>query len=764
MPSEDFLTSLKTLIRSRDCRGIISMFFTGEPPRLKEGFFREDAYWDFKAGCPSLRRENELAWAEIAALVLAFHNADGGVVFFGIDDKSYSFCGTGTPLDARQFNSKIRRYVGDTFWVSFNREFLQPNGLYLGVAVVPPHGVTLKRLQAPAPLKEGKPYFDAGDLPVRIGDETRIFHGPDAVSYLSQKKFPVSGSLFLVDEPGYRIIRPDYDDFINRPRLCHQVMFGLGDDRTYVTSLTGIGGAGKTALACWGVLEAYNARMFEFIVSLSAKDRELSPTGIRPIVPTLTSFSSLLDEILDVTGFSELKSSSDADKETEVRSLIRGERCLLFIDNLETIDDSRILQFLDTLPKPVKAIITSRRARVRHAAYPVDVGVFELPEAVKFLDLQAERRGKAFLLDLPSDRKKALAQASSLLPLVIEWFVGQVKDLNETATFESALTGSTKTGEELLEFCFRRINDQLSPPAKRVLRVMSIFEKPEPLEPIASGAQLPSQFADDALEELRECALVEATHDPRVNSLTYSMLPLTRKFAYSELVRDSKEEAEIRKHLTRYFDAVDIADANQRRLVSEIRLGMRDPETEQLSLAMALRTAGKYEEAERHFTEAVRKNPRSWRAYREAAEYYRHPPISNMREALQLYERAYTWAPKKGKDRALILREYGILLRDSGLPGSLQRARDMLEEALKEFAGKDDSVCRHALGDVYMKLSVRRKAVEVLEPLLNHPYPTQRRKTYPLLEQLYAALGEKVKLVELRDRIKRDAGEAPEEV
>ncbi len=90
----------------------------------------------------------------------------------------------------------------------------------------------------------------------------------------------------------------------------------------------------------------------------------------------------------------------------------------------------------------------------------------------------------------------------------------------------------------------------------------------------------------------------------------------------------------------------------------------------------------------------------------------------------------------------------------------MQRARELLEEALREFSGKDDSVCRHVLGDVYMKLGILRKAIEVLEPLLDHPYPTQRQKTYPLLEQLYERLGERMKLVQLRDRVRRDRGGA----
>lgn len=115
MRREDLGQMLERLIRARDSAGLVDLFFSGNPPKLRAGFNREDQHWDFKAGCPSTRKEHDLAWAEIAALVLAFHNAAGGVIFFGIENANYSFCGTVTPIDSAQFNSKIRRYVGDTF-------------------------------------------------------------------------------------------------------------------------------------------------------------------------------------------------------------------------------------------------------------------------------------------------------------------------------------------------------------------------------------------------------------------------------------------------------------------------------------------------------------------------------------------------------------------------------------------------------------------------------------------------------------------------
>src|SRR5438876_624176 len=101
--------SLKELVRNRDVKGILRTFFAGEPPTLQTGFNREDQLWDFKEVCPALGKGNEVEWAKISADVLAFHNQEGGVIFFGIRDSDYRFVGTGIPLDTKLFNDKIRK-------------------------------------------------------------------------------------------------------------------------------------------------------------------------------------------------------------------------------------------------------------------------------------------------------------------------------------------------------------------------------------------------------------------------------------------------------------------------------------------------------------------------------------------------------------------------------------------------------------------------------------------------------------------------------
>ena len=148
-------------------------------------------------------------------------------------------------------------------------------------------------------------------------------------------------SQYIINEPGFRVLRPDYREFTHRKELCSTIDDALKSDRTFVTSLTGIGGVGKTALACWAALRAHDSKKFDYIVSLTAKDRALTSTGIVPLAPTLSSLSDLLAEISDVTGFSELSQIDDLSERIKaVKSSILSQfRGLLFVDNLETVDD-----------------------------------------------------------------------------------------------------------------------------------------------------------------------------------------------------------------------------------------------------------------------------------------------------------------------------------------------------------------------------------------------------------------------------------------
>ena len=101
--------------------------------------------------------------------------------------------------------------------------------------------------------------------------------------YKNEKLSENNNKIFIIDEPMFKILNPEWKNFVHRNRYCDEIMRGINDKRTSIVSITGIGGIGKTALATWAVLQAYEKKIFKFIVSVTAKDRELAQHGINAI-------------------------------------------------------------------------------------------------------------------------------------------------------------------------------------------------------------------------------------------------------------------------------------------------------------------------------------------------------------------------------------------------------------------------------------------------------------------------------------------------
>lgn len=750
------MEQLRQAIKNRDMPAalarIIERSENGQPV-VRAGFRHEHPLWDFKQGLPAQRVDTTAAWARVAADVLAFHNAEGGVLLYGITDRDYDFVGTRDSCDAKRFNDKIRRWVGDTIWVEFSREYVQADQRFLGVALIPPRGLTPLRTKADAPqTASGDILFHAGDLCIREGDETRILTGAAASSYLASKRLPSPDAKFAVREPNARILRPDWEEFVTRQEVCASLLKGLGDDRTYVTTVSGIGGIGKTAAACWAVLQAYEKQMFEYFVSVSAKDRELTESGMRPVDPTLTSFEDLLNQILEVLGITDAKTESPEKREAIVRDYLPLASTLIFVDNLETVTDARVVRFLETLPKPAKAITTSRTSPIRTAAFPIVVGPLTVPEATRFWDYHAGRRGKTALLSASPAEKERYVAACSRVPLAIEWLVGHSRDLEVAGRIATAMEGSGKRDAELLEFCFRRVHEALKPASRDVLGALSLHEDPQRLEALSIACGQALDTVDDCLGDLEACSLVERTWDERLHDFVFRCLPITRRFAYRDLQARAGREVEMRAALSAWYEGRDIGDASRRKMISEMRRGLADPEAILVDAAITFRKEGRTAEAESYFQKALDRNPRSWRAHREYAELLRD--LRSYGEALKHYELAGTHAPKRGPDRALVFREWGMELRRSAKADAHEQAVAKFLIALRETP--NDTFLHHALANSYVQLGFFAKARPWLEVLVKSTDAETRARSYGLLERCYVALSETIQLAELRQRMEAD--------
>ncbi len=750
---------IERAIRQRDIDSIVALIFDSEGPRVRPGFSTETELWDFKSGCPRPGKEpDDLAgWSNLAVDVLAFHNKRGGLIVFGIRDHDLKFCGVKHRLDSKAFNDQLRKFLSDRIWVEFYRLFIQPDQAYLGIAVVSPRGPALERFRSDAPAQTG-PRFRRGESAIREGDSSRILQQDAADALTRQIAVPFLNQTYTVNEPYFRILSPEYTQFVERPAPCREIETALKDPRSAVAALVGIGGTGKTALATWATIRAYERKDYAFIASITAKDRELTSTGIRALEPSLTSFEALLDAILDVLGFPEIKNEPPASKEQEVRALLEKSNGLLFVDNLETVDDARIIQFLDTLPVGVRALTTSRRSSVRVSVYPVSLGALTDEELIAYIGSLASSPGLNYAAELSSAERIRIGHACDGLPLAVRWSLVRSKSAAEALATSEAITATNRKGEELLEFCFRRVFDAMIGPEQGVLQVLALFQRPLPAEAIIVGSGVPAQKVTDAIDDLFADSMIKRLFDPDRNDYCYTLFPVTRAFIAAHMNRQQGLADNMRERMAAWFEAKDVSDPAERLVVREVRQGKGGSETALIDLAQAAERRGEIGSAETMYQQALHRNPSSWRAARASAEFYRHK-MQNTTEALRLYEKAAGNAPRRGPDRALIFREWGMLLRDSGDPEATDLAIRNFETALSETP--NDVLAKHALAHMFSRKGAHQRVIELLEPLATHTSRTTRQKAAPLLLDAYRATGEMLKAAKLKAQVELDATATP---
>src|SRR5271165_2358343 len=124
--------------------------------------------------------------------------------------------------------------------------------------------------------------------------------------------------------------------------------------------------------------------------------------------------------------------------------------------------------------------------------------------------------------------------------------------------------------------------------------------------------------------------------------------------------------------------------------------------------------------------------------------------VHNTGETLRLYELAAGNAPSRGPDRALIYREWGMVLRDSGDPDATDRAITSFDIALIETP--NDVVAAHALAVMLARKGSFARIVKLLEPLVDHPNPRTRDFVRPLLLLAYDRTGDLLKAALLRSQ------------
>jgi len=329
---------------------------------------------------------------------------------------------------------------------------------------------------------------------------------------------------------------PPRGEFIGRDAEKARVHEALRS-RSYLVSIDGIGGIGKTSLALEVAHECLRASKgadssggiarFSGFIWTTAKDRDLT-------------LNALLDAVARTLDYPGIVQQSVEDKRSAVCKLLQEKPHLLIVDNFETITDESVRDFLLELPEPSKTLLTTREQKLRQVRAISLKGLTE-SEALALIRNEGRRLGLASLEHAEDRVLLHLYQATGGAPLAIKWAVGQIKQQGQS--LDTILVALHEARGSVFDNIFARSWSLLSASARQVLIVMPIFATSASREGIEAASDVYHFVLDEALGQLVEMSLVDATDELDLARRRYSIHPLTRAFVEAKL----RQEPEIRQ-------------------------------------------------------------------------------------------------------------------------------------------------------------------------------------------------------------------------
>ncbi len=344
-----------------------------------------------------------------------------------------------------------------------------------------------------------------------------------------------------------------YYSLIGRDEEIDKAMSVLRDPNGLpILSISGIGGIGKTALAYEIAERCLEENLFTDLAWDSAKYEAFIGVVRVPILESRLSLERLLDNIgLQLRQPEFVRKSKLQEKKEVIRQLLRSDRYLVVVDNLETLEDPHqlILDFR-TMLRPSRMLLTSRH-RLNQFDYVYTIHLKGLSEyaAINFLKQEGRTRNVEAITAASESILREIYQVTGGMPLAMKLVVSQVARGLAIDTELERLSGA-KDEYELYNFIYFDIWDSLPSEAQQVLVLMassfaSSVRRSMLLETLQDAAQMTNNQFNSTMVELIRLSLVDVDEQYEAGKQRYSIHPMTRHFVISEVWKiwiEQKEE------------------------------------------------------------------------------------------------------------------------------------------------------------------------------------------------------------------------------
>jgi tetratricopeptide (TPR) repeat protein len=292
-----------------------------------------------------------------------------------------------------------------------------------------------------------------------------------------------------------------YKKFFGRSESINNIRNTLLEGGTFIASIDGVGGIGKTALAYYFCKEILiPEEKFDYIVWVTSKKTVFDPfskdTMIKMIDNDFYGIESLIDATLHVIEYEDFIVEDFAvKKEFFENEIINNERIFFVLDNLENIDNNDFFNYitkdfnrLSGINRNFKVLTTSRK-RKRIIDFPIDIEGLTIEDALSMLKYLAKEFNLNAVLNASDFNNVRLLEKVGNIPLGIEFIVGQMalgrnlgqiyRELNGYPNLEQVLDEEEKKKRlsEIILFSFKDMYETLDHDHQRVFKTIAALQK-----------------------------------------------------------------------------------------------------------------------------------------------------------------------------------------------------------------------------------------------------------------------------------------------
>ncbi|MBN1968800.1 MAG: hypothetical protein JW870_05500 [Candidatus Delongbacteria bacterium] len=337
---------------------------------------------------------------------------------------------------------------------------------------------------------------------------------------------------------------PPYTKFFGRQNSISSIIENLLEGNTYIVSIDGVGGIGKTALAyhfCQNYL--IENETFEYLIWLTAKETVFDAFSdekqIKEVKNEFKGISTLIDTTLETLKCQDLLDADFETKKMFFEDIITNNSIFFVFDNLENVNDNTFFEYITkdfnkiaNKNRRLKVLTTSRK-RKKIIDFPIEIEGLNTEDALSMLKYLADKQELREITNQPGDHTNIkLIEKVGRIPLGIEFIIGQMALGKSKGQIFQELEGypsvdQAKSQEEkkkrlsdIILFSFKDMYETLSEDQRFIFMVIAALQRNKKkddidisFELLMSITKINSQKLNDALDVLINNKLISEKGD-----------------------------------------------------------------------------------------------------------------------------------------------------------------------------------------------------------------------------------------------------------